>query len=84
MFKEAGGILIALKFLPGLLLSPISHHKMIIAASKELFLLKKKDANLFVEQVNEDKHKMGDCHYGVSFSIWSSLQIYYIGQYKCL
>jgi hypothetical protein len=52
MFKEAGGILIALKFLPGLILSPISHHKMIIAASKELFLIKKKNANFLVDKIN--------------------------------
>jgi len=73
MFKEAGGILIAIKFLPGLLLSPISHHKMLVAASKELFVLKKKHANMFVDKLDDKKHRISEQHHGVSYSFWSSL-----------
>ena len=73
LFKEAGGILIALKFIPGLILLPISHHKLIIAASKELFLLNKKCASLLVNRINTKKHQYGENHYGVSYSMLTSL-----------
>ena len=77
--KEAGGILLAIKFLPGLILLPISQHKMIMTASKELYLIKKSDAKMFREDLNDTKHQKSEFHYGASYSCLTSFQIFLMG-----
>ena len=84
LLKEAGGILLAIKFIPGLFLLPIAHHKCLMQASQELFLFNQDNAEIFRSSLDHDKHKeLKGNQYRISYSLLSSLQIFLIGQYRC-
>ena len=80
LLKEAGGIMLALKFLPSLILSPLSNHSMIISASKEIFSLHEKDAKLIHDCQQEEAHMRKDGKYNIHYSFWTSFQIFLIEQ----
>lgn len=54
-----------------------------MAASKELFLLKKSDAKILRTKLDECKHQKNEFHFGISYSFLTSVQIFLIGQYSC-
>ena len=71
LMGDAGGVLQVMVFFPGLLLFPISLHKMLMAASKELYVISKADASILTEKLDEKHHV--NCHYTVSYSAKSSI-----------
>ena len=68
---DAGGVLQVLVFFPGILLFPISLHKMLMAASKELYVVSKDDAQILTSKLDV-RHNIG-CHYTVSYSAITSI-----------
>jgi hypothetical protein len=78
---DAGGVLQVLVFFPGLLLFPVSLHKMLMAASKELYVVSKPDAQILRSHVSEKHHE--SCHYTISYSALTSIQIFLMSQFEC-
>ena len=78
---DAGGLLQVLVFFPGILLFPISLHKMLMAASKELYVVSKEDAQILSEKLDEKHNER--CHYTVSYSALTSIQIFLMSQFDC-